>query len=118
MSVSDRVSKVLSAVGLSGGPLPANVIEENTMIIEVAREAKAFNLIGGQETSTVFVEIKQWMSLSQSLVVEDFEKIDRYLVMKSYLVNGFTVADAALFVAISSSTFRASVLSYNELKRW
>jgi glutathione S-transferase len=114
---NERLAKVLAAVGLSEKGIDAR--EENTIIVEAARKAKATHLVGGADASQTFVEVKQWLSLSIVLVEEDLEKIDQGLFSKSYLVgNSFTVADAAVFVAVSLSNFKASVLKFSELRRW
>ena len=114
---NERLAKVLAAVGLSEKGIDAS--EENTIIVEAARKAKAAHLVGGPDASQTFVEVKQWLSLSMALVEEDLEKIDQGLISKSYLVgNSFTVADAAVFVALSLSSYKASVLKFSELRRW
>jgi aminoacyl tRNA synthase complex-interacting multifunctional protein 1 len=116
--VTDRISEILHCLNLSKNDKEVISTEENSMLTEMIRNSNAINLIGGSDVKPVFAEIKQWMSVSQIMSIEDLSKINACLFMKSYLIgHEFTVADAAVFVAIRSK-FNASVAKYPELSRW
>jgi methionine--tRNA ligase beta chain len=116
--VTDRISQILACLNLSKNDKEIISTEENSLLTEMIRNSNAINLLGGSDVKPVFAEIKQWMSVSQIMSIEDLSRINACLFMKSYLIgHEFTVADAAVFVAIRSK-FCSSVADYPELSRW
>lgn len=116
--LSGRVTEILACVKLSYSIKDIESTEENSIITEIIRKSNAYNLIGGSGESTIFAEIKQWMSLSQDLTEEDLIKINACLLVKSYLVgHSYTISDVAVFVSIKNK-FINSLVNYPEICRW
>jgi tRNA-binding EMAP/Myf-like protein len=115
--LSVRATRVLACAGL----LSYDEIlspDDNTLILEVIRNANLQHLLGNPNSEKERSEVCDWLSQSQTLSETDLPKIETSLYMKSYLVGyTFTIADAAIYEAIRDKCV-SSVSKFPELSRW
>lgn len=119
-----RLNETLGLLGICGPFGKTEGTQLNTRLKEIIRTKGAMHLLGSSDA-----DITQWLSLAQSisLLASDvalknlFSKLNVALSARSFCVGqSLTVADAALFQAITGNThFNSSVVSeFVEVGRW
>lgn len=119
-AATGHAATILAVLGLSefaekGSNVVTDVADDNAIITAILRNAGSDYLLGD---SSSLPEIKQFMSLARSLTTADLQYVDARLATRTYLVGqSFTVADAAVFVAIRVQCVD-EVGGYANLARW
>lgn len=119
MSLSPKVTNVLSCIGLSitDAVSDLNLTEDNTILKSIVVGSTQSQLVGTANQA----ELAQWMSFAQSTFsAEQLVILNNVLLTKSFLVaNRVSLADFCVFVSVSENLTMATAFNaYPAIKRW